>query len=259
MNLFMYLSKDSLVHRIDPRAKVLILLSIFALSLLFKHPFWILGVAFIVLFYGLLAKSLGNIKRIWVILLTIFIMSTIMWSIFGQGKEQLFWIIEKEALLYGIATGIKVDTMIIAGLIFLSSTKIEEIALGLVKMGLPYKASFAFTSAIRLVPTFIGAGATITQAQRSRGLDLDKGNFVDKIKNYIPLLVPIFLSAIRSTDQLAMALESKGFGAQKERTFYGDIKFESKDYIVLAIFLVMLIIGFYLKFNGYGDIEGLLN
>jgi len=89
-------------------------------------------------------------------------------------------------------------------------------------------------------PRSSGAGATISQAQRSRGLDLDEGGFFERIRKYIPLMVPIFLSAIRSTDHLVRALESKGFGAREERTFYRVIQFGIAEYLVMAFSLIMV-------------------
>ena len=252
MNLFMYLEKDTLVHRLDPRAKLIILLSTFVAAILFTHPLWGLSISFLVFVWGLLARCLGNLKRVRVILITIFTMSIIMWSLFTRGGEQLFLFITIDGVLMGLSSGIRIITMIVSGLIFLSTTRVEEIALGLVKLGLPYQVGFAFSSAIRLVPTFIGAGATISQAQRSRGLDLEKGTFTERIRKYIPLLVPIFLSAIRSTDQLSRALESKGFGARPKRTFYRLIKFGPAEYLATGFFLVIAGSAIWLTINGYG-------
>jgi energy-coupling factor transport system permease protein len=254
MSLFMYIEKNTFIHRLDPRAKLLILLCSFAAAIMMTHPLSGLAVTGLVLVWGLLARSLGNLKRVRIILLTIFTMSVVMWSLFTREGEVLFLFVTIDGVLLGLSSGIRIVTMIISGLIFLSTTRVEEIALGLVKLGLPYQVGFAFSSAIRLVPTFIGAGATISQAQRSRGLDLETGGFTERIRKYIPLLVPIFLSAIRSTDQLARALESKGFGARPKRTFYRRIKFGPAEYVVAAFFLSVVGAVIWLSINGYGKL-----
>ena len=67
------------------------------------------------------------------------------------------------------------------GLIFLSTTRNEELTNGLIRMGCPYPIAFALSTALRLVPTFAGAGATIIQAQVSRGLDLESGNIFSRV------------------------------------------------------------------------------
>lgn len=258
MNLYLYLDKDTIIHRLDPRAKIIILICSFAIPLLNDHPLWVLGAATLILLYGLLAQSLSNIKRIKAILILIFVFSCLVWFVFAQGSTPLFWRITKESVMYGIASGLKIDAMIIAGLIFLSTTKNEEITQGLIKLGLPFPVAFAFSTALRLVPTFVGAGATVSQAQRSRGLDLDTGSFLEKIKKYVPLLVPIFLSSIRNSDNLAMALESKGFGAYPKRTFYLQLTWKRMDTIFLSFFLILTLLNAWAKLKGLTGIPGLI-
>ncbi|MBT9143722.1 MAG: Energy-coupling factor transporter transmembrane protein EcfT [Syntrophomonadaceae bacterium] len=252
MSLFMYIEKNTFIHRLDHRTKLLTLLCSLASAIMMTHPLSGLAVTGLVLVWGLLARSLGNLKRVRGIMFTIFTMSVVMWSLFTREGEVLFLFVTIDGVLLGLSSGIRIVTMIISGLIFLSTTRVEEIALGLVKLGLPYQVGFAFSSAIRLVPTFIGVGATISQAQRSRGLNLETGGFTERIRKYIPLLVPIFLSAIRNTDQLARALESKGFGARPKRTFYRLIKFGPADYAVAVFFLSVVGAVIWLSINGYG-------
>ena len=83
----------------------------------------------------------------------------------------------------------------------------------MIRLGMPYRVGFAISTSIRLVPTITSSTMTISQAQRSRGLDLDSGNLIARFRKFLPLLVPVFISAIRTTNIFAMALESKGFGA----------------------------------------------
>lgn len=258
MNLYLYLDKGTIIHRLDPRAKIFILFFSFAIPLLNDHPLWVGGALTLILLYGAWAKSLGNLKRISSILFFIFLFSTLVWTFFAKGADPIFWRVSKQSILYGLGTGLKLDAMIIAGMIFLSTTKNEEIAQGLIMLGLPYPAAFAFSTALRLVPTFVGAGATISQAQRSRGLDIDSGSFLEKVKKYIPLLVPIFLTAIRSTDQLAMALEGKGFGARAKRTFYLRFRWGVRETLFTLFFLLVTAANVYFKIAGMTGIPGLI-
>ncbi len=145
---------------------------------------------------------------------------------------------------------------IIAGMIFLSTTRNEEIATGLVKIGIPYRFAFAISTALRLVPTIAATGSTIAQAQRSRGLDLESGNLIQRIRKNTPLLIPVFVSTIRSTNVFSMALESKGFGASTERTYFLYLAMGRRDAFVLLTFAVLLIAAIALRFAGYGVLEG---
>ena len=256
MDPFLYLDRDTWVHRLDPRTKMFLLIGAFALAFLFVNPLYGLVVLAIVLAFGYAAKSLVNLKRIWFILFMIAVMTVILWSIFGGGETPLFWFVEREALLYAVGAALRIDVMIIAGMIFLSTTRNEEIATGLVKLGIPYRFAFAASTALRLVPTIAATGSTIGQAQRSRGLDLESGNIIQRVRKNTPLLIPVFVSTIRSTNVFSMALESKGFGASKERTYFLEIGMSRRDALVLVAFAVLLATALALRFAGFGGVEG---
>ena len=170
--------------------------------------------------------------------LTIF--TIVIWTLIPREGEVIFLFIKREALLFGIVTAIKIDTMLIAGIIFLSTTRVEETTIGLVKLGVPYVMCFAFSTALRLVPTFAATGTTVVEAQRSRGLELDTGSLWSRMKAYIPLMVPVFLVSIRNANLMAMALESRGFGAARKRTFYIQLKMRLSDWLALGLTVVLI-------------------
>lgn len=256
MDPFLYLDRDTAVHRLDPRTKMLLLLGMFVVAFLFVNPVYGAVVLAVVLLFGYVARSLINLKRIWFILVAIAVVTVIIWTLFGSGETTLFWFVEREALLYGIGTALRVDITIIAGMIFLSTTRNEEIATGLVKLGVPYQFAFAVSTALRLVPTIISTMTTIGQAQRSRGLDLESGGFIQRVRKFVPLLVPVFVSTIRSTNVFSMALESKGFGASKERTYFLQLEMTRRDAAILAVFAALFVAAVVLRIMGFGGIEG---
>jgi energy-coupling factor transport system permease protein len=256
MDPSLYLDRGTWVHRLDPRTKIFLLLGMFALPFVFLSPLYELGVLALVLFFGYLAKVLVNLRRIWFILLTIVIVTTILWSIFGSGQTPLFLFVEREAVLYGISTSLRIDITVIAGMIFLSTTRNEEVAIGLVRLGIPYRFAFAVSTALRLIPTIVETGLTISQAQRSRGLDLESGNILERIRKHLPLLVPVFVTTVRSTNVFSMALESKGFGARPGRTFFLRTAMGGRDALVLVVFVVLLAGCIALRVAGYGGLEG---
>jgi energy-coupling factor transport system permease protein len=247
MNLFLYLDKDTAIHRLDPRTKLALLLGSFVAAVLFQRPGPLLALLLILLVYGAFGRSLENLRRIWFLLLGIAIISIASWSVFARGSTPLFWRVMWEGFLCGLGAAIKIDSMIIAGLIFLSTTKTEEIVLGLIHLRVPYRVAFAFSLAVRMVPTIMGTALTVIEAQRSRGLDLTSGGPLARLRKHIPLLVPIFLHTLRSTDQLAKALESRGFGARRERTSYLEIGFHAADALALALGTLVLAIFFVVR------------
>jgi energy-coupling factor transport system permease protein len=256
MDPSLYLDRDTWVHRLDPRTKMFLLIGSFVLAFVFLNPLYELAVLALVLFFGYLAQSLVNLRRIWFILVAIAIVSAILWSIFGSGRTPLFLFVEREALLYGLSIALRVDITIIAGMIFLSTTRNEEVAIGLVRLGIPYRFAFAVSTALRLVPTVVATGLTIGQAQRSRGLDLESGNIIQRIRKHLPLLVPVFITTVRSTNVFSMALESKGFGARPGRTFFLHTAMGGRDALVMAAFVVLLAGCIALRVAGYGGLEG---
>lgn len=249
MDMFLYLDKDTFLHRLDPRTKLLVVLATFVVALMFDSLQVLLALAAIILLYGFMGKVLSNLKRIRAILVMIAFFSIVLWSLTKGGDTRLLGPITLEGIIYGFIIGVKFDVMIISGMIFLSSTKIEEISLGLVKLKVPYRGAFAFSTAIRLVPMIVGTSYTITQAQKSRGLDLDSGTFIQKFRKYVPLLIPTLISIIRGTNVFAMALESKGFGYDEARTNYLEIGFYRADYIVMALTIAITAFSIFAKIN----------
>ena len=257
MDAELYIDNNSFIHRLDPRTKITVFLLTFVAILLFEDPLWMMPVTFLILLQLFICGGFANMRRIRYILIVLTVSSMILWNLFSSGTTPLFWFISVQSLQFSIARTMLMILMISAGMILITSTRNEELVLGMIKMGLPYRVGFAISTALRLVPTIAASTVTISQAQRSRGLDLDSGNLLDRVKKFLPLLVPVFISTIRSTNIFAMALESKGFGAREQRTTYLKLEMRTADYIVLA-FSVLFVAGSVVFYAlGYGHIIGL--
>jgi len=254
MEMFLYLNKKSLVHNLDPRVKLIFMLATFAIAVMFNDILIMSFLFCLILIYGGLGKSLSNLVRIRVVLIMITVFSVCIWSVAKGGDTKFFKILSMEGLWYGIMIALKTNLMIVSGMIFLSCTKIEEISQGLVKLKIPYRVAFAFSTAIRLVPMIVATSYTIVQAQKSRGLDLDSGNLLTKVKKMIPLMIPTIISVIRGTNVFAMALESKGFGYSKTRSSYLKIQMRGVDYLSLLMIFALLGLSIYTKTNNLVEI-----
>ncbi len=257
MDPYLYLDRNTIVHRLDPRTKIFLMFGSFILTILFMHPIWVAGALVAVLIHGAVSRSLANLRRIWYILFVLGTMGTILWALFSRGPTPFLGPIKWEAFLFGLGSALRIITMIIAGVIFLSTTRNEEIVLGMSMLGVPYRFGFALSTALRLVPTIAATAFTISQAQRSRGLDLDTGNAIQRLKKNVPMVVPAFLSTIRSTNVFGMALDSKGFGARPKRTNYLRVQFGTADWLFLLALAALLIPGLYLWAMKMGRIPGL--
>jgi len=89
---------------------------------------------------------------------------------------------------------------------------------------------------------------TIIDAQKARGLELEKGNFLKRIRNYVPILIPLIISAIRRSLELAEAMEARAWGATKKRTNLYLLKFQRRDYFLIILTVGILITSIYARF-----------
>jgi len=258
VDVYLYVERDTWLHRLDPRAKFIALFSVIFLAVAGDQPWLPLGLQLLSLWGIHAAGAWRSLARIRVILIAIFVVSMVVWTFFSGGDTPVLGPLYLESLLFGFATGLKLTATITASVLWLSTTRNEEIAAGMVAMGVPHRMAFAFSAALRMVPTFIGAGMTIVQAQRARGLDSDVGGPIRRIRAYLPLLVPIFASALRSAGQQAMALEARGFGAGRKRTRFLPLHMEVGDWVLVGLALVGIALGLWIAITGAFRIPGLI-
>jgi energy-coupling factor transport system permease protein len=131
--------------------------------------------------------------------------------------------------------------------VFFLTTSPDHLGLALEQSHVPYEFAFAFTTAVRFVPVLAEEAHTIMDAQKARGLELEKGSFMKRIRNYIPILIPLIVSAIRRSLELAEAMESRAWGAAKKRTNLYALKLHRGDFALLTITLAVLAIAVYAR------------
>jgi energy-coupling factor transport system permease protein len=131
--------------------------------------------------------------------------------------------------------------------IFFLTTSPDHLGLAMEQTRVPYEFVFAFTTAVRFVPVLAEEAETIMDAQKARGLELEKGNFLKRIRNYIPILIPLIVSAIRRSLELAEAMESRAWGATKKRTNLYVLKMHRGDVVMMAITLGILASAIYVR------------
>lgn len=234
MSLFLYTEGESFFHRLHPAAKIVGLLLAFAAAMSFSHPLYLMPLALGFLPAGAVSRVGPALRRVGWLMVVIGIMSFILWGVFypgGSGPVHALgpFRLRESALLYGAGMALRLNLMLFAGLIFLTSTRVEEFTAGLERLGVPYPISFALSLSFRLVPIFTDTAHTILDAQRSRGLDPEAGGLVRRVRSYLPLLVPVFASALRRANSMAVALESKGFGAGPGRVSWREYRFRPAD------------------------------
>jgi len=257
-DLFLYLDGESWLHRLDPRSKLLGTMGLFVVALLFTDPRYLLGPLLLVLALTASSGSLANLRKVWLLPALLVGYCLALWPLFVHGRTPLFslgrHVVTVEAVAYGGGMGLRLALMLCAGLLLLSTTRIEEFTLGLQRLGLPRSMGFALSLAFRWVASLLGAAGQIVQAQQARGLDLAAGSLLARLRRYPPLLVPLIGHQLRQTRLLAMALESKGFGPGLARQSLLDLRMRRADYLALGAVGGLVGISLWLRLAGYGAV-----
>jgi len=150
-------------------------------------------------------------------------------------------------LEYSFAMTLRFLVLVESFSIFFLTTSPDHLGLALEQSHVPYEFCFAFTTAVRFVPVLAEEAQTIMDAQKARGLELERGNFIKRIKNYIPLLIPLIVNAIRRSLELAEAMESRAWGATEKRTNLYVLTLRSPDYLLVILSVLMLILAVYVR------------
>jgi energy-coupling factor transporter transmembrane protein EcfT len=130
--------------------------------------------------------------------------------------------------------------MVLASTIITFSTPIEDILQLLKKMKLPHQLAFVITTGLRFIPTMQKKAEMIKEAQQARGADIGSGGLISGIKSYIPILIPMIVDSLRMSDNLAVAMLNRGFGAMKTTTNLYEIKMKMKDYLICTAEIILI-------------------
>jgi energy-coupling factor transport system permease protein len=221
------------IHNLDPRIKFVYVCAIFAIAIVFSEL-----VPLIVLFLIQIPfVFLAGVKREWLrsmrgaAFLAAVIFSTN--SIFSFIASN--YVVTAKNIEIAFAFTLRFIVLVESFSVFFLTTSPDHLGLALEQTHVPYEFVFAFTTAVRFVPVLAEEAQTIMDAQKARGLELERGNFLKRIRNYIPILIPLIVSAIRRSLELAEAMESRAWGATKKRTNLYVLKLHRGDFVLIAI------------------------
>ncbi|HMM32300.1 MAG TPA: energy-coupling factor transporter transmembrane component T [Clostridia bacterium] len=253
ITLGQYYPGDSVVHRLDPRTKIVLMIAYIAVVFAISEM-WLFSVAaaFVVftaalsrLPFSYLWKSLKPLKWVLVFMfvLNVFTIKT--------GKALVDWWVIKitvGGVLQALFVLIRL-TLLVAGtsLMTLTTTPIaltdglEKLLSPFKRIGFPaHELAMMMTIALRFIPTLLEEADKIMKAQLSRGADFETGGLVKRAKSMIPIIVPLFVSAFRRADELAMAMESRCYHGGEGRTRMKQLKFCASDGVAALLVFVML-------------------
>jgi energy-coupling factor transport system permease protein len=252
-----YYPADSVLHELDPRVKLIGTFA-FLLSLFMGKGIIAYGVA--TLFLATVIKLskvpfkmiVKGLKAIIIILLI-----TVSFNLFLTDGEIIFKLgflkVTKEGVSVAFFMGLRLIYLVVgASLMTLTTTPndltdgLESVLGPLKKIKVPvHEIAMMMSIALRFIPILMEETDRIMKAQKARGADFETGNLIQKAKAMVPLLVPLFISAFRRANDLAMAMEARCYRGGEGRTKMKPLRYEKRDrkaYIVLGIYLAAIIL-----------------
>jgi energy-coupling factor transport system permease protein len=257
IEFFSNVEKDSWVHRLDPRVKVIGVIILATLPLLFSHPAYLAG--WMVFFFALWYSARIDLKPI----LPLFYGGLVMVFVYVMYGTFLAYPADVLALANytvkigpflatdigfynGLILGFRLLILLMPVVLVIATTEPSMLAKAFMKMGVPVAISFILLATLRFLPLVFEVVARVMEAQRVRGLEYK--TWRAKIKNLQYLIVPLFINTLRQSRTLGLAVESKGFGARSWKEFYRDFEMKPTDWVALAGIAVILIGSLYMHF-----------
>ncbi len=256
ITLGQYYPADSVIHKLDPRLK-LIGTMVFLVSLFLSHD-WIGYLAATVFLAGVIRASrvpfrymLKGLKAIILILLI-----TVVFNLFVVPGDVIweFWVLRvtRQGLSQAGFMAVRLIYLIIGSSVMTLTTTPNDLTDGLERVLGPlrmvkvpvHEIAMIMSIALRFIPILLEETDKIMKAQTARGADFESGNLIQKAKSMVPLLVPLFISAFRRANDLALAMEARCYRGGAGRTKMKPLLYEKRDYAgyaVLAVYLAAMI------------------
>lgn len=252
ITLGQYYPGSSWIHKIDPRVKILATLfyivALFVVQDFIGFAIAAAGLAAVIIISKVpLGFIVRGLKPVFLIITFTLIIN--MFMIKGEVLVS-FWVLEitREGLRTAIFMAIRLILLVIGSSLLTLTTKpisltdgIEALLSPFKKIGLPaHDLAMMMTIALRFIPTLLEETDKIMKAQQARGADFETGNLMNRAKALIPILVPLFISAFRIAQDLAMAMEARCYGSNIKRTRMNGMKLEKRDLAASLLYVVFI-------------------
>lgn len=244
----LYSDRDTILHGLDPRVKLLAVVTISALAFILSE-IWslLLLLAFILLLMALTGSSFRKAFFALKFVIRFMVLITVLWPLFDRsGTPVLFSIgpldITEPAVWRGLTSAVRVGCFATVWYILMFTTSQRDLVRGLTKLGLRFDYGLALAISFRFIPTFGLTIESIKDAQRARALELDRGSLWRRSKNYVTVLVPTVVTALRTAHMLSLTLQSRAYGAVRDRTYLSEVRMGRRDYIAAAVALLVFLV-----------------
>ncbi|MFX0199540.1 MAG: energy-coupling factor transporter transmembrane component T family protein [Candidatus Hodarchaeota archaeon] len=239
---FDYTPQDTLIHALDPRTKITYALTVLTLSLLTTNLLPLL-ILFLVQLPLVWMARIGKKWKLTIQGLTLLVIIVVVLNVF------LFQQSSTHPTSTGIAIAFRIyASFTVLNLLFLTVNP-DDLSQAIQKLGAPYSFAWTLSTAYRFVPILGAEARTVKEAQLSRGLQIDKGNVLSRLKKTLPLLIPLFASALRRAQELAEAMEARAWNPKMKRTYFYEISMSHVDFVLTGI--CFLIFALAILFNWF--------
>lgn len=249
-----YVPGNSLIHKLDPRTK-LIVIFFYVIIVFFANNAASYGLLSAFVIISLINTRIPiryvikGLTPVWFLILFTFILHLFV----TKEGEVIYQILTLEIYSGGVKQGLMISLrfgllIFMTSLLTLTTTPIEitdaiEALLNpLNKVNFPvHELALMMSISLRFIPTLMQETDKISKAQASRGVDFRTGPIKERIKAIVPLLVPLFVSAFKRAEELAMAMESRGYQGGEGRTKLRELRFTARDYFIFGLFVLLTI------------------
>ena len=237
MQFYDYIYRDSIIHKLDPRTKIVWLTVLSFLVFVTNNKMQVLevfgGVILIILLSKLPLKSVWNSSKVYVVLFTLAYMVLFSFLLLNI----------KNGVIEGIFFSMKFLVLILGSIVFSMSTSPRDLMLSLTKMKVPYELAFMLTLAIRFVPVINREVNHVIDAQKARAhrIKFSIKHPILSMQTFFPILIPTFHILLIKAFDLSLSIEARAFLAKKERTYPPRLKFKIKDYVSILLLIISVL------------------
>ena len=231
---FVFRRGTSAFHRLDPRVKLLISILMFATTLLVRTVYELAAVLAFMVAVAAVATVLHRVARTMAF--------TALFSGFIFVVNLLFTRNLETSILYAA----RFVAIVVSTSLFFITTSPDELEQVMKTFRFPRDVVFAFVTAVRFIPVMFLDTIQIMDAQKSRGLELEKGNLLVRVRNMVPVLIPLVVNSVIRSGELAEAMESRAYGAIPKPTSLYGLKLKWYDWTILGLSFVGFVIALYI-------------
>jgi len=230
---FIFRRGNSAYHRLDPRVKLLISVLMFATTLLVKSLYELAGVLLFMVAVAAIATVLRRVARTMMFTATFSVIIFVLNFVFTGNLDT--------SLLYAA----RFVAIVVSTSLFFITTSPDELEQVMKTFRLPRDVVFAFVTAVRFIPVMFLDTIQIMDAQKSRGLELEKGNVLRRVRNMVPILIPLVVNSVVRSGELAEAMESRAYGAVPRPTSLMEYRTRLRDRVTAIAAVVVFVLTAY--------------